>query len=229
MNKNRYPARVPKSLILVPRPAPHLLRTLAALKGLPTLPFALSEPQSVPFTIPSHITALLLTSPLAVPGVPATHLPAYCVGAVSAGQIKAPLAYVGASNAVTMATAILSKNLPPQHFLHPHGDHAGTTWYSLLRKAGHTITPILAYRTGRIAALPPQIRAAQPTHMLLFSAGSAQHLANLYKNANIPLTSTALCLSPAVAKVAANHWPQVKVASQPTLAAMAQLARTTTK
>jgi uroporphyrinogen-III synthase len=224
---------VPKSLILVPRPAPHLPGTLDALAGLPTLPLALSHPQPLAISLPSHITAIILTSRIGVPTLsPLPNLPTWCVGGCTAIAAKAAgfqVVYTGTNNAVTMATAILSKNLPPQHFLHPHGDHAGTTWYSLLRKAGHTITPVLAYHTGRIAALPSQILTAHPTHTLLFSAGSAQHLANLYKNANIPLTSTALCLSPAVAQVAAAHWPQVRVASQPTLAAMVQLARTTTK
>lgn len=225
---------MPKPLILVPRPAPHLPRTLAALSGLPTLPLALGQPQTLPAALPAAATALLLTSPLAVPGIAASRhpgIPAYCVGPATAQAATAcaiPVSFTGTSNGHAMAAAIAALGLPPQTFVHLHGDHAGTAWYPILEAAGHAILPLLAYRTRRIAALPRAVLAARPTHTLLFSAGSARHLANLYKNANIPLTGTALCLSPAVAQAAANHWPRVKVASHPTLAAMAQLARTTT-
>ncbi len=216
-------------MILLPRPAPHLPRTLAAFQvaGFTNItPLALSHPQPVEATVPANATALIFTSIFAVrAGFP--NLPAYCVGETTAAAAKAAgytVAYTGTDNGRTMATAIAT--LPPQHFIHLHGDHAGMLWHAILRQAGHTVTPVMAYHTQRIQALTAAETSKSHTLTLLFSAGSASHLAKLYKHANIPVVGTAIALSPAVAQAAAHHWPQVVTAPAPTLEGMLQALTT---
>lgn len=210
-------------MILVPRPAPHLPRTLAALRAAgftDLLPLELSHPEPVKATVPPTATALIFTSPLGIQkGLP--RLPAYCVGeatATTARSVGYNVVLTGDNNGHTMAAAMAGH--PIQHFAHLHGDHAGMTWHTILTKAGHTVTPVAAYRTHRITRLPQAVTSVQPSITLLFSAGSANHLANLMKHANMPLTGTAIALSPAVAAAACRHWPQVVTAAEPTLAAM---------
>lgn len=216
-------------MILVPRPAPHLPRTLMVLEaaGLTNLlPLALSRPQSVPARIPATAAALLITSPLGLQkGLPS--LPAYCVGPASAAaarQAGLRIAYTGSNNGTTMAQDLVGQNLPPTHFAHLHGDHAGMAWHALLKLAGHDVTPVPAYKTRRITKLPASFKAS-PAYTLLFSAGSATHLANLLKQVNIKPTGTAVCLSPAVASAAALHWPRVVTSDAPTLEALAATLR----
>lgn len=215
-------------MILVPRPTPHLPRTLAALRAAghtSLLPLAITEPHTLPITLPPATQALLLTSPLGVhPGLP-THLPAYCVGSATAEAARTlglQVVYTGTNNGVTMARDIFELKLPRIHFTHIHGDHAHMEWHTILQLAGHTVTPLLAYQTRRIQALPPGLLPQLPriTHTLLFSSGSASHLANLVKQANIQLTGTAIALSPAVAQAARPHWPAVVKAAKPTLESM---------
>ena len=214
-------------MILVPRPAPHLPHTLAELKtaGFTTLiSLALTKPQSLPITLPGNTEALLLTSPLGVhPDLPKT-LPAYCVGpatAVIARRQGLNVVYTGTHNGVTMARDIFELHLPQTRFTHLHGDHAGMDWHTILELAGHMVTPVPAYKTRRIATLPNKIRDQINSHppqiTLLFSAGSATHLANLMKHANIQPTGTAIAFSPAVAGAAASHWPTVLTAARTTL------------
>lgn len=225
--------RYPPAMIILPRPAPHLPRTLAAVQAAGfsnVLPLALSHPQPVPATIPQGATALIFTSIFAVrTGFPS--LPAYCVGETTAAAARAAgytVVYTGTNNGHSMAQAIASH--AKQHFVHLHGDHAGMDWHLPLKQAGHTVTPVMAYHTKRVSTLPPQALAtlaASKSHTLtlLFSAGSASHLAKLYKHANIMPVGTAIALSPAVAKAAAAHWPQVITAPAPTLEGMLQAAR----
>lgn len=217
-------------MILVPRPAPHLPRTLHVLQNAGfaiLMPLALSRPQPLPVTIPAAITALLITSPLGVQkGLP--NLPTYCVGeATAATARKAGLnvVYTGSNNGVTMARDIFDLKLPRTHFAHLHGDHAGMEWHTILQLAGHMVTPILAYKTQRITKLPnamvgdlSKLNAQSLT--LLFSAGSASHLANLMKHVNIQPTGTAVAFSPLVATAAEQYWPKVVITKAPTLEAM---------
>lgn len=222
-----------KALILVPRPAPHLPATQEYLqaRGLTIIPLALSTPQSTHIPYPANATALLLTSQLAVqPGLP--NLPAYCVGeqtAHAARNAGLNVAYAGQGNAHGLGQGVAAQNLPPQTFLHPHGSQANLEWHSLLTAAGHQVLAVEAYRPQPLATLPQHVAATlhttPPTHTFLFSAGSANHLANLLKQANMAPTGTAVAFSEAVAKVARQHWPQVRVATRPTLAAMVQALR----
>lgn len=220
-------------MILLARPAPHLPRTLEALhsKGYTShdiLSFSLAEPETLPVTLPPEASALLLTSPLACPALAhlpqAAALPVYAVGPTTAEAARAlglNVVFTGTDTGHTMAQDILAQSLPPHTFAHLHGDHAGMLWHSLFTAAGHTIIPLLAYRTHHVATLPESIREALlvPRSSLLvplFSAGSARHLANLLKQANITCNGTALCLSEAVATEAASHWPSVRTAALPT-------------
>lgn len=219
-----------KALILVPRPAPHLPATQEYLqaRGLAIIPLALSEPHPTHAPYPAGATALLLTSQLAVqPGLP--NLPAYCVGAQTAAAARNAglnVAYAGQGNAHHLGQGVAAQNLPPQTFLHPHGSQAQLEWHSLLTAQGHRVLAVEAYRQHAIATLPHHVattlQQTPPTHTFLFSAGSASHLANLLKQANMPPTTTAVAFSEAVAKVARQHWPQVRVTARPTLAAMVQ-------
>lgn len=222
-------------MILVPRPAPHLPRTLEALHaaGLSNLlPLPLSHPQGLPVTLPASTTALIFTSIFGIqPGLPS--LPAYSVGDATAHAARSHgllVTYPGTSNGATLAEDIVHLNLPPQHFAHLHGDHAAREWHTTLTKAGHRVTSILAYHTHRITTLPPEITTAllNPHSSLLiplFSAGTANHLANLLKQVNIQPNGTAIALSPAVAHAAAAHWPHVVTAPAPTLSAMVATIR----
>lgn len=219
-------------MILVPRPAPHLPRTLEALQqaghtNLFTL--ALSHPESLPVTLPAGTTALIFTSPLA-PHKNFPGLPAYCVGDATAHAARSQglhVIYPGTHNGAALADDIIHFNLPPQHFAHLHGDHAHIQWHAALRQAGHTVTPVLAYQTRRIETLPVEAlpRLAGVTHTMLFSAGSASHLANLYKQVNIQPNGTAVALSTAVADAARAYWPEVVIAASPTLSAMVATIR----
>lgn len=220
-------------MIILPRPAPHLPRTVAALHAAGftgVLPLALSHPQPVPAAIPPAATALIFTSIFAVHNnlTGNTSLPAYCVGDTTAAAVRAAgytVVYTGTNNGATMARALTGHSR--HHFIHLHGDHAGMDWHHALRTAGHIVTPVLAYQTRRIQSLPPEVvpllKSSNPHTLIpLFSSGSASHLAKLCKQANIPLVGTALALSPAVAKAAANHWPKVITAPAPTLEGMLQ-------
>jgi uroporphyrinogen-III synthase len=190
------------------------------------LSFSLAEPESLPVTLPPETTALILTSRLGVPSnAPFRHLPTYCVGGCTAKAAKTKgfnVVYTGVNNGHTMAHDILQQETLLHTFAHLHGDHAGMDWHPLLTAAGHTVTPILAYRTNHITTLPESIREAllipRTSYLVpLFSSGSARHLANLLKQANIPVSGTALCLTKAVATEAIHHWPHVHMAPQPTL------------
>ena len=214
-------------MILVPRPAPHLPRTLAALEAAghtDIFPLALSHPESIPVTAPARVTALFFTSVFGVqPYLP--QVPAYCVGqatGIAAATAGYQVAATGQTDAATFAQTLTS--LPKQHFLHLHGDHADLDWHEILHKAGHSVTPIQTYATHRILTLPHNAQNAlassgSHTLTLLFSAGSAQHLAKLYKHANMAPMGTAIALSPAVA-MAATAWPTVITAPTPTLEGM---------
>lgn len=222
-------------MVLVARPAPHLAPTLAALEaeGLTGTTLALSHPTSAVVQVPPHTTALIATSPLALEALKpyARTLPLYAVGVATAEAGRAagfPIAYTGCGGAEELAENLLNAALAPQHFLHAHGDNALQTtredWYRKLETAGHNLTPLQAYTLNPVDMLPEDVcttlRQKSLTTTLLFSAGSARHLANLLKQANIPLTPKAVALSPAVAEAAQPHWPQVTVAQTPTLAAM---------
>ncbi len=228
-------------MILLARPRPHLPRTRQALQAMgygpaQVLSFSLAEPQPLPLTLPPSATALLLTSPLACAALAqaACTLPVYAVGPTTAAAARAQglqVVFTGNNNGVTLAHNITALNLPPQRILHLHGDKAGTDWHSILTTAGHTVTPLLAYRTHYITTLPEPIRQALHTphsslFIPLFSAGAARHLAKLLKQANIAPSGTALCLSSAVAAEAAHHWPQVRTAAVPTQAGLLALLPT---
>lgn len=225
-------------MILVPRPAPHLPRTLSVLQqaGLKDLyPLALSHPESIPAVIPTTASALLITSPLGVQtGLPT--LPAYCVGeatASAATMAGLKVVYTGSNNGASMAQDINQQTTKPTHFAHLHGDHAHMDWHTILTKEGHTVTPVPAYQTRRVPALPPEIvanlRKTNAPLTLLFSAGSALHLANLYKQVNITPTGTAIAFSPLVARAATHYWPKVVTAAVPTLEAMVTTIRQLTR
>ncbi len=221
-------------MILISRPRPHMQRSLQALQNAgiaaeDILSFVLAEPESLPITIPPETTALILTSPLACPSLAnhahALSLPVYAVGPTTAEAARAlgcQVVLIGTDNGHTMAHDICQHDTLLQTFAHLHGDHAGMDWHSILTEAGHTITPLAAYHTHHVEKLPES--AAQriteqgfPAFTLLFSAGSARHLANLLKQANIMPSGTALCLSEAVATEASTYWPHVRIAPQPTL------------
>lgn len=220
-------------MILLARPAPHLPRTRQALYHLgytdhDILSFSLAEPETLPITLPPEATALLLTSPLACPALaPLPHaaaLPVYAVGPTTAEAARAlglNVVFTGTDNGFTMAQDILQQSPSPHTFAHLHGDHAGMLWHSVLTGTDHRVLPVAAYRTGHIESLPQKIATTLtsqpfPAFTLLFSAGSARHLANLLKQANIACNGTALCLSEAVATEAATHWPHVRTATLPT-------------
>jgi uroporphyrinogen-III synthase len=194
--------------------------------GIPgLLPLAISQPHSLTVPLP-QATAIILTSPFAIPALQGSKLPVWCVGPSTAEEAAAAnltIAHSGMADAAALARHIASLPLPPQQFLHPHGDHAGQAWHSILTTAGHSMRPIMVYRTNRITSLPPELlpQLAQTTHTLLFSPGSAKHLAKLLKQANISPTGTAVALSGEVATAAAAFWPRVVVAGTPTLQAMA--------
>ncbi|TKW60881.1 MAG: uroporphyrinogen-III synthase [Blastochloris viridis] len=227
-------------MILISRPRPHMQRTLQTLQNAGITPenivsFVLAEPETLPISIPSETTALILTSPLACPAL-AVHpqaltLPVYAVGpttAEAARALGADVVLIGTDNGHTMAHDICQQETRLQTFAHLHGDHAGMDWHTILTDAGHTVTPLAAYHTHHVEALPTAVAqriAAEgfPAFTLLFSAGSARHLANLLKHANITPSGTALCLSEAVATEASTHWPHTRIASQPTLEAVVAL------
>jgi len=216
-------------MILLPRPHPHLARTLeaftaAGLTGL--LPLALSHPAPQPISVPPGATAIIFTSIFGVHRA-LPRLPACCVGeqtSYEAEKAGFPITIIGTSNAEALARSIINGRLKPQHFLHPHGDKASFAWHEPLRKAGHIVTPLLAYRTQPVGELPAStattLNKEAPTHTLLFSAGSAKHLAKLLNQANISPKGTAVCFSPAVAQVAKAHWPRTLTATSPTLKSM---------
>lgn len=216
-------------MILVPRPQQHLARTREALESAQISDFytlALSTPEPLPIAIPHGITALIFTSPFAVhPALP--RLPAACVGEITASIAESQgfeVFLIGTSNAQSLAESIVSNSRQHQFFLHPHGDHATTDWHHTLRKAGHSVVPVLSYRTQPTTSLPTTtihtLMKKSPTHTLLFSAESARHLAKLFKQSNIPAKGTAICLSEAVAQAAKPHWPRILVSPASSLKGM---------
>lgn len=215
-----------KPVILVPRPAPHLPRTLAALQqagftNLLELPTSHPQPQTI--TLPPTTSLIILTSALAIPSLKTKSIPVCCVGTHTAQVAQAAgftVLLTGSGNADDLAAAILQRFPKPQHIAHLCGDKASHHWHTHLLKHGHTIAPHLAYQTRPITTLPPSILKARPTHTLLFSAGSANHLANLLKQANMVPTGTAIALSAAVERAAQSHWPRVRTAPRPTLASL---------
>lgn len=216
-------------MILLPRPEQHLAKTQKALESegfSAILPLSLSCPQHLSIAVPHNATALIFTSQFGVhPALP--RLPAACVGEATAHlaeHLKFPVTIIGTTNAESLARSIIAAHRTPQHFLHPHGEKAPLSWHKLLHDAGHTITPLLAYTTGFVASISvlhrQLLQKNPPTHTLLFSANSAEHLAKLLKQANIAPNGTAICLSEAVAKAAKPHWPRVLVATTPSQEAL---------
>ncbi|NBX85976.1 MAG: hypothetical protein EBQ80_01835 [Proteobacteria bacterium] len=238
----------PINMILLPRPAPHLPRIVATFQqaGITNLlPLALSHPKPLPIAVPPKTTALILTSSLALPAVKhLTHLPAYCVGpatAQAAQQAGFTVAHTGTNNAASLATEIRGLNLPPQNFLHPHGNHTipltsffpPSLHHSTTPSLTHTYTPLLAYQTQRITTLPttliPQLQNI--TTICLFSAGSTTHLAKLLKphqhllNQNL----TTYCFSPAVTQAAHPFFPNLETIKTPSLTTLLQTIKNPNK
>lgn len=219
-------------MILIPRPAPNLPHTLeafraAGLTGL--LPLALSNPESLPVTLPENATALIITSVQALqPGLPP--LPTFAIGdatAEAARKAGLPIQLTGHADGGALASAMLSHLAPNQHVVHLHGDFADMHWHHVLTNAGHTVTPVLAYRTNRVEALPEEVlsQLGEVTHTLLFSAGSATHLAELIRPTHTAPQGIAVALSPQVATAARAYWGEVRTAESPTLQAMIDLCR----
>ena len=233
-------------MILVSRPAPQLPRTTAALKraGFTNiLPLPVAEYESYTLdTFPADATALILTSAAALtalmnavrtvgplekrPGC-LRFLPAYCVGTATARAAKQAglnVAYIGKGNGQSMANEIAHTFKGPQKFLHLHADNAGSDWAETLINAGHSVAGLTAYHTAYLHSLPTevvsQIQQKQPTHTLLFSPAGAKRLRNLLEKSQLSPSATAIAISPAVARVAQQFWPQVLVSPQPSLAAM---------
>lgn len=227
-------------MILLARPAPHLPRSLAALHAAgftQVHSVALSQPAPLPVEIPPQATALILSSPLAIPALAAaaaTHLPVYAVGPTTATAAMTAgfrVVFTGNANGASLATAVAAMGLAPQVFVHLHGDNITPPlpWYPHMHTAGHTLLPFKAYSLNPLAELPPetstQLRQKAPTRTLLFSPESATHLAILLKQATIPLAGTAIAISEAVAATATPHWPHVVTAPISTLDAMVATLR----
>jgi uroporphyrinogen-III synthase len=230
-------------VILLPRPASQLPRTVAALRRAgfgEVLPLAIAAYQPLDLAeLPRDATALLLTSAAALTTLLAClrragplagrpgclrFLPAYCVGAATARAARRAglnVVFTGRGDGAALARAIIRQGLTGQHFLHLHADNAAAPWAADLERAGHKVTGTDAYRTAYIHALPAEVAARlrrnPPTHTLLFSPAAARRLSALLADANIPPAGTALALSPAVAAAARLYWPTVAAAARPSL------------
>lgn len=225
--------------IFLPRPAPLLPRAVASLvqAGIPEsaiIPLALTTPTPLPFTIPQNAQALWLTSQLAIQSLtqsevtnhllfPLKSLPAYCVGPATAAAAQAAgftVTLIGPGNAAQLAAQVLAQQLPPTHFVHPHGPHPTPAIWQALTGGGHTVTPLQTYTLTPCTTLPSatvaQLRATPPAITLLWSPASSKTLAKLLKSHNILPSPHALCLSPAVAKAAQACWPTCHTSPHPT-------------
>lgn len=212
-------------MILLCRPAPQVPRTLQALQqsGFQgVVPLPISSIQVTPPRLEPCGT-LILTSLHAV-GPWLEGRTVITVGpstAAAAEDAGATVLHSGAGSAADLLPFLHS--LPPQNFTHLHGSTANLGWYHPARAMGHSVHAVPTYTTTYAQSLPtPVVQALAEGHIrtiLLFSAGGTKHLQKLLQQATITPNQTAVAFSPQVA-AAADAFPRVVTAAQPTLAAM---------
>ncbi len=218
-------------LVLVLRPEPGLAATLAAAQALrlSAVGHALSRIVPVPWQAPdpAGIDALLIGSANVFGhGGPAlaqfAAKPAHVVGSATAAAARAAGFTVAAEGAGGLQT-VLDAIAPPCRLLRI----AGEEHVVLVPPRGVTITTVIAYRSEMLPLDPavPQLTGRRVI-ALLHSAATARMFAQECERLGLELAQITLAvLSPRIAAAAGAGWRAVHIASQPSDAALLEMAR----
>lgn len=224
-----------RPLLIVTRPAEEAARTGAAAEaaGFSVLaaPLLLIEP--LPWAMPAtRPEALLFTSArsphIAAKAYPALkRLPAYAVGARTAEVAAAAgfrVAAVGAGDG-SAALALAARD-GVSSLLHL----AGKASAAVVVPEGLQLVRRAVYAARRVKMLPrPAVDALQTSQavaVLLFSARTARHFADLFDRSGLDRARVRLvAFSPAVAQAAGTGWRAIAVAAAPRLDAALCAAR----
>ncbi len=208
-------------MILVARHGSRLGQTVADIQtlGLTALPCPLMETTPTPVVLDKAIKGVIITSPSALPALPPTAKPIHCVGMRTAHEVQNlgfTVGVTGRGGAAALAEELIQTQTPC-HLAHLAGDTADSGWYTKLNTAGFGVERLQAYTTQYLDKLPPdvvwQLGRNAVSSIMLFSPAGARLMVKLMEDENItPAAFTALCISPAVAKI----WPgKTLVAERP--------------
>lgn len=225
-------------LITRPSPAAELFRTTLALHGIAALcaPSLTYQPLDTPMP-QGQWSGAIFTSAAAVRFLNLALLPAgwqarpcYCVGAATAETARAygwRYPRQGGGDGTALAALIAAEQPADGRWLHPCGQQRQPEPAASLRAAGYEIAPWVVYRAAAAERLPAAtVQAMQAQRLAVatfFSARTAQIFVDLARAAGLTESCravTALCLSPAIAAVAAAlPWRDCLSTPQPTEAA----------
>ena len=211
--------------LLLPRRADQLASTSAFFEhqGFLTTSVPLLHIETQPVELLESLRGIVLTSSAAVPALPATDLPVYCVGPATARVALARglrVVYTGRDNATTLATELAARRVHGP-LLHPCAENAPNGWLKILEEVGCEVFQQVAYTPVYLEALPDdviwQLQENQVSWCVVFSLAGGQHLRKLFSAAGLkPGCCGIIAFSPAVA-TAFHDWPRVKTARSPQL------------
>lgn len=223
------------STILVTRPEPGAGETAARLRRdghVPLLcPLLTIEMAAGPAPDLAGVAALVATSPNGVRAMDLYDLPReiplYAVGDRTATAARdAGFGTVTSAGGDLLDLVRLIRQEPPAipgRLLHVSGADVAGDLGALLAPDGPAVTRHIGYRAVPVTAMAPAmvaaIRGGEVTHVLLFSARTADGFVNLCRQAGLADAVgrlTALCLSAAVAQAASGlAWRETRIAASP--------------
>lgn len=223
------------STILVTRPEPGAEETAGRLRQAghtPLLcPLLTIEMVGGPGPEMEGVAALVATSPNGVRSMQAYDLPrqmpVYAVGDRTAEAARdAGFGRVTSAGGDLRDLVRLIRQEPPAapgRLLHVSGADVAGDLGALLAPDGPVVTRHIGYRAVPVEEMAPAVAAAmrggEVTHVLLFSARTADSFVNLCRQAGLTDTIsrlTALCLSAAVARAASGlAWRETRIAASP--------------
>jgi uroporphyrinogen-III synthase len=218
--------------ILVTRPEPGASATAERLQSMgheavlaPCLAITLIPPR-----LPEHAAALIVTSGQAVPALPESlhHVPAFCVGDVTAGKMRAAgFARVESANgdANDLFRLITARHLPGTHIL-VAGEGNGMRLLGQLREAGIRMLRRKVYAARPIRRLPADASLAlaegEIAAALFYSAETARAFVRMKPPGTDRIAAFALSRKVAAA-LGGLPWSAIHVALAPTEADMMAL------
>jgi len=224
-------------LVFIPRRTDRLHTTVSQLqkRGFKTLAFPLATVKPTGVKIPAAAAAVLLTSSAAVPALPATPLPFYCVGQATAEAAQKAgfrVAYAGTGNGTALAEYV-AQNLSPCPLFHPTTEQAAIDWYHTLQTQGFTIIPAPAYEKSYADHFNDEVVCClaenKVSFTLVFSAGAARHIKTLCQSHHLSekTLGTVIAISEKAA-VPFRNINHIRVAQHPNLQEMLNVLEQTT-
>lgn len=229
--------------VLITRPEPGASATAARVAALGFIP--LVTPVLVARRIeavlppPEDITAVLLTSGSAIPGLPPAYrdLPVLAVGDATATRARAAgfCDVVSAAGDATDLAGLAKMRLPrnARPILLAVGRFQGNALAQELRAAGFRVLRRVVYSMVAARALTPPavaaLRAGQVRAALFFSAETAQHFVKLAQRARVDTalrSVEAISIGrPAAMALGRMNWRRIRLAAHPNQDEMLALLR----